>query len=274
MRILKCFKSVALQTLAMNNLDIRKAALESSRIIDRFGITNPEDIRLKDIAFALGVEVIEGRLEGAAASLVRHGDKAVIRINHKETDPNRKRFSIAHELGHFVLRHGHKLHKVCSAHDLNTWYGGSEEMQANTFAAELLLPTKFVNPLCDVDAPDISFNLIRKIAKIFRASLTATAIRFVSLCPEPCAIVCSKESKISWSWRSEEWKFFIAHGVPLDQETVAYDLHRGEDMPDRPIEVSSSAWGEWKSTDYIMEHSVSFPRLGFVLSLLWVENHR
>lgn len=260
--------------LAMSNLAIRKAALESSRIIDRFGITKPGDIRLKDIAFALGVDVIEGRLEGAAASLVRCGDKAIIRISDKETDPNRKRFSIAHELGHFVLRHGHKLHKVCSTHDLNTWYGGSEEMQANTFAAELLLPNVFVRPLCDVDAPDISFDLIRKIASIFHVSLTATAIRFVSLCPEPCAIVCSKENKISWSWRSEEWKYYIERGVPLDQETVAYDLHRGEDMPDRPIEVSNSAWGDWKSTNDIMEHSVIFPRFGFVLSLLWMKNSR
>ena len=270
---MKCFESVALQTLAMSDLDIRKAALASSRIIDRFGITKPEDIRLKDIAFALGVDVIEGRLEGVAASLVTCGDKAIIRINYKETDPNRKRFSVAHELGHFVLRHGHKLQKVCSAHDLNTWYGGSEEMQANTFAAELLLPTNLVNPFCDVDASDISFEIIRKIATIFRVSLTATAIRFVSLCPEPCAIVYSKENMISWSWRSEEWKYYIERGVPLDQETVAYDLHKGEDMPDRPIEVSNSAWGDWKSADCIMEHSVSFPRFGFVLSLIWVKNN-
>ena len=258
----------------MTDLEVRKAKLEASKIIEMFGITRPEDIRLKDIAAALGVEdVVEGHLEGAAASLVTLGDRTMIRISDSEPYLGRKRFSIAHELGHFVLGHGHTLQKICSNHDLNTWYGGSEEAQANTFAADLLLPGKLVEPLCDVDASDISFDLIREIASEFRVSLTATAIRFVRLCPEPCAIVCSKKNKIAWSWKSEEWRFYIERDVTLDSYTVAYDLHKGEDMEDRPIEVSTSAWVDRESPETIMEHSVRFPRLGFVLSLLWMKSH-
>jgi len=257
----------------MTDLEIRKATLEASKIIERFGITSPEDIRLKDIAVALGVDVVEGPLEKAAASLVTLGDRAMIRINDSETNSGRKRFSIAHELGHFVLGHGHTLQKICSSQDLNTWYGGSEEAQANTFAAELLLPGKLVEPLCDVDASDISFELIRKIALDFRVSWTATAIRFVGLCPEACAVVCSKENKISWSRKSEEWRPYIEHGVTLDPYTVAYDLHQGKEMEDRPLEVETSAWVDWEFPDTIMEHSVRFPRLGFVLSLLWMKNN-
>jgi len=255
----------------MTNLEIRKAKLEASKIIDRFGIKRPEDIRIKDITYALGVDVVEGPLEGAAASLVTLGDRAMIRISDSEPYSGRRRFSIAHELGHFVLGHGHALQKVCSNRDLNTWYGGTEEVQANTFAAELLLPSTLVKPLCDVDAPDISFDLIRKIASDFRASLTATAIRFVGLCPEPCAIVCSKKNKIAWSVKSEEWRPYIERGGTLDSYTVAYDLHKGEDIDDQPMEVSTSSWVDWEFPDTIMEHSVRFPRLGFVLSLLWMK---
>lgn len=258
----------------MTDIEFRKAKLEASKIIERFGILRPEDVRLKDIAVALGVEnIVEGPLEGAAASLVTLGDRTMIRISDCETNTGRKRFSIAHELGHFVLGHGHTLQKICSDRDLNIWYGGGEEVQANIFAAELLMPSKFVEPFCDVDASGISFNLIRKLALDFRVSLTAAAIRFVGLCPEPCAIVCSKQNRILWPYTNNEWKPFIKRDVPLDQYTVAYDLHQGKDMEDRPMEVETSAWVDWNFPDTIMEHSVLFPRLGFVLSLLWMKNN-
>jgi Zn-dependent peptidase ImmA (M78 family) len=254
------------------NLNSRKAVLAASKIIEQYGITKPKDIHLKDIAFALGVRIVEGPLAGAAASLVRRGDQAIIRINDNESNPHRKRFSIGHELGHFVLQHGHTLQRICSTADLNTWYNNSEEAQANTFAAELLLPGKLIAPLCDVDASDISFDLIREISTDFRVSLTATAIRFVEFCPEPCAIVCSMQNKISWSWTNGEWQPFIERNVILDQETVAYDLHKGKELPDEPIEVPAYAWVDEEFTTPIMEHSVRFPRLGFVLSLLWMED--
>lgn len=255
----------------MIDLEIRKAKLEASRIIERFGVTGPDDIRIKDIAYALGVDVVEGPLDGAAASLVTLGNRALIRIRDDEPYAGRRRFSVAHELGHFVLGHGHALQKVCSSNDLNTWYGGSEEAQANAFAAEVLLPGRLVEPLCDVSASDISFDLIRNIASDYRVSWTATAIRFVDLCPEPCAIVCSRDNKISWSRKSDEWRPYIEHGITLDPYTVAYDLHQGKEMEDRPVEVDTSAWVDWKFPDTIMEHSVLFPRLGFVLSLLWMK---
>lgn len=271
---MKCFRGCARQNRTMTDLYSRKAKLEACKVIERFGIIRPEDIRLKDIAVALGVEnVVEGPLEGAAASLVTLGEQTIIRISDRDTNTGRKRFSIAHELGHFVLGHGHTLQKICSNHDLHTWYGGGEEAQANTFAAELLLPSKFVEPFCDIDASGISFDLIRKLATDFRVSLTAAAIRFVELCPEPCAVVFSKQNKTSWSYTNDEWKPYIERDVPLDRYTVAYDLHHGEEMEDLPVEVETSAWVDWQSPDTIMEHSVGFPGLGFVLSLLWMKNN-
>jgi Zn-dependent peptidase ImmA (M78 family) len=125
----------------MTNLGAIKAKQEASKIIEQFGIIRPEHIRVKDIAVALGVtNVIEGSLDSAAASLVTIGNQTIIRISDSETNTGRQRFSIGHELGHFVLGHGHTLHKICSDREINSWYGGGEEVQANTFAAELLLP--------------------------------------------------------------------------------------------------------------------------------------
>lgn len=62
-----------------------------------------------------------------------------VNANHHE---NRQRFTIAHELGHYFLRHGNK-------HDtFETMYRdghlNAEEMEANTFAAELLMPSNAI----------------------------------------------------------------------------------------------------------------------------------
>jgi len=257
----------------MTNPNNIKAKKEASRITEKFGILRPEDIRLRDIAIALGVDnIIEAPLKGAAASMVKLRDRTIIRISDQESSTGRKRFSLAHELGHFVLGHGHQLQKVCSDYELNSWYGGDEEVQANNFAAELLLPSRLVKPVADVNASDISFNLIRKLASDFRVSLTAAAIRFVELCPEPCAIVCSRQNRISWPFTNDEWKPYIKRDIPLDEYTVAYDLHHGVEMEDRPIEVEASSWIDTNSSDLIMEHSVGFPHFDFVLSLLWIKN--
>lgn len=256
-----------------NDIDpkIRSAEIAASKIIKRYGIDAPEDIRLRDIAYDLGVRITDGSLSSAEASLVSNGKKGVIRLNQYEKYNLRKRFSIAHELGHFQLKHGHAIHMVCSSTDLNTWYSNSEEAQANAFAAELLLPQHIVSPHCDVDAPDISFNLIRNISKKFRTSLTASAIRFVRFCPEPCAIVCSKDNQIIWSWRSDEWWPFIPIKRTLEKGTIAYLFFHNESIPDEPIEVPGYTWIQGKSPENILEHSIGSHELGIVLSLLWIE---
>jgi len=97
----------------------RAAEAKATELIEYYGITRPEHIQLEDIAFAQGVRILKGPLKGAAASLVRYGEKATIRISDRETDQGRIRFSIAHELGHFILGHGYSIYLVCSN---KKWY--------------------------------------------------------------------------------------------------------------------------------------------------------
>src|SRR5205807_9359977 len=54
----------------------------------------------------------------------------------------RRRFVIAHELGHLLLGHGSDILKLCDEGDLLEWAKGQRpyENEANEFAAELLMP--------------------------------------------------------------------------------------------------------------------------------------
>jgi Zn-dependent peptidase ImmA (M78 family) len=234
------------------------------------GIRSPEDIRLRDIAFNEKVLVVEEPVARAAAILVRSGDRATIRISPADT-PERKRFSIAHELGHFKLNHmAGALYKACTQKDMMSWYKSDVETEANFFASELILPKRLVEKKCDV--AEVDFKPVMKIANEFSVSLTAAAIRFVRLTPEPCAVVYSENGIITWSYRNAEWWPFIQNGQPLDNRTGAYDFFQGEALDDDPIDVDADAWvSNSRGISEIVENSIGSRQYDFVLSLLWIK---
>ena len=256
---------MAKHNLPTNLLSAENAA---SELIESYGITAPDHIRLRDMAFAEKAVVVEEPVGRAAGRLTRIGGSATIRVPPDE-HPQRKRFSIAHELGHFKIGHlAGTVQKVCSKKDMESWHRPDIETEANFFASELLMPKKLVARMCDVAKVD--FGQVRKIAEEFRASLTASAIRFVRFCPEKCAVVCSEEGRISWSYRSEDWWAFIPNGKPVDKRSVAYDFFHGEPMLDEPIDVDADAWMDAKGVDEVTEHSIGAKTYGFVLSILWI----
>lgn len=251
------------------NIKLLAAEAAAVSLIEKYGISRPDQIRLEDIAYDNNVSIVEGDLKGAAASLVVIGENATIRVPSNQTI-ERKRFSIAHEFGHFILKHVHSLQKVCSEESMMTWYQDSQETQANFFASELLLPKKIILKRCDVKL--VNFKPIQQLAKDFSVSLTATAIRFVRFCPEQCAVVFSRDNKICWSYQSEDWWPYIQNGKSLDCESLAHDFFAGEDMSEEPEDVSASAWFDARGVDELVEHSIGSKSYGFVLSILWIKS--
>jgi Zn-dependent peptidase ImmA (M78 family) len=241
----------------------------AQKIHDKYDITLPSQIRLRDIAFLEKALVIEDSVVRATASLIRVQKNATIRVS-SDDQPERQRFSIAHELGHLKLNHmAGKIQKVCTKRDMMSWYKKDIETEANFFASELILPTKMLKKMCDV--AEVDFGPVKKMAKKFRVSLTATAIKFVRLNPEKCALVYSENGKIAWSCRSADWQPYIDHGQPLDRRTGAYLFFHDEELDDEPIETEADAWiSDSREMNDIVEHSIGSKQYGFVLSLLWI----
>lgn len=118
----------------------------------------PVDVR--KVAKHLGLQVHEQTFEDVISGvLLIRGDERHIMVNQSH-HPNRQRFSIAHEIGHFVLHHkdGDRLfidkhlsvyHRVGSATSSAYQQAGSsttpaEERQANQFASALLMPRELL----------------------------------------------------------------------------------------------------------------------------------
>jgi len=161
-------------------LAISRIRQEVDALLKRNRVIKPP-VPVEKIAEKLGLQVryapFEGELSGA---LVRKHGQAFIGVNSLHS-PKRQRFTIAHELAHFVL------HKGISAHFDESfrvnWRDGEsskavnpEEMEANRFAAELLMPTIFL--VKDVEKIK-SFNqqALDSLAKRYGVSSQAMEIR-------------------------------------------------------------------------------------------------
>lgn len=178
------------------------------RILWRYGITEPGEIDLEAIAFDLGAVVRYRRLDGCDARIVGDGSRAIITVN-TQTYPVRQRFSIAHELGHWIDDRG-RGGFLCAREDIGPQNAEvkTAEPLANRFASQLILPDYLFGP--KAEGKPISLDVADTLAKEFNASLTATAIKLVKRSCGPAAVICHGQANREWvitniSFPSELW---------------------------------------------------------------------
>lgn len=103
------------------------------------------------IAASMGVKVLKSELppEVSGAIIKQQGQDAIIYLSADDSD-QRKRFTCAHELGHFYQHLGDdKIGYVDLRHDtLSAAASQPEEIFANQFAAHLLMPETEIKRRC------------------------------------------------------------------------------------------------------------------------------
>lgn len=106
-------------------------------------------VPVEQIAANHGIQVIRSAAEwNESGFLLRDNGRIIIGINGRNS-PRRQRFTIAHELGHWQLHEGKPLIvdqsvMVNKRDDVSSQATDREEIQANQFAAELLMPQLYV----------------------------------------------------------------------------------------------------------------------------------
>lgn len=102
------------------------------------------------------------------------GDKKEIFINDKINDRSRRRFTMAHELGHGILNHDiSKIHYRNNENDSQT---DMQELEANVFARDILMPATILAAL-DIHTPEE----IMKLCDVSRRSAEIRAERMEEL---------------------------------------------------------------------------------------------
>lgn len=193
---------------------------------------------------------------------------ATITISASITQPGRRKFVLAHELAHLELHRNAGSTSLCTPQDLESYRTGDVETQANEFAAELLMPSVIAARDCDVRVP--SFSVVMQLAKKFETSLTAAALRFVDLCPEPLALVATVGGQVAWYRRGPDFRLYLLGiGTRVGKDTYAHDAAIGKTTPSKPEDVPIEAWCPNQHKGELHEEALAMPSYDTVLSLLW-----
>ncbi len=143
------------------------------------------------IAKSLGIQIRRQPYEPEKISgfLYRDRDRAIIGVNSNH-HRHRRRFTVAHEIGHFLL-HKAGLDEVHIDQDFQVQLRGErsskgtdiEEIEANAFAAELLMPAAFLRE--DVlQMETVAFQdegWVRKLANRYAVSPQSLVFRLARL---------------------------------------------------------------------------------------------
>lgn len=231
------------------------ALTPAERLLQELGVSEPKDIDLEAIAYYLGARIKYRPLDGCDARIVGVGDKAIITVNARSSSP-RKRFSIAHELGHWKNDRGKSL--VCRVNDYRPDHRLSTERIADRYAADLLMPRYLFKPAVQRFSK-LTFKAIATLAGDFDTSLTSTAIRVVESNHWPAVLVCHGQAGRKWFTRApmvpERW----FPQETLDADSYAIDVLYGR-KPDNshPRKIGAEAWFDRREAERyeVLEESV------------------
>ncbi len=157
----------------LKDLDINEIPTPLDKIADYFGIYIQED----DFG------------DNISGILLREDNKSIIGVNSTDP-PNRKRFTIAHEFGHYMMHQGNAVHidrtfKVNFRDKSSSLANNIEEIEANAFAAALLMPEKKIKQVVNqklIQGIDIEDSEeLQNIADMFQVSKQALLIRLFKL---------------------------------------------------------------------------------------------
>jgi Zn-dependent peptidase ImmA (M78 family) len=129
-------------------------------------------------------------------SLHRSKDLNVILVNTCSKNKGRINFTKAHELGQFCLNHKGVAFQ-CTKTDMSNFTNKPQEIEANQFALEFLLPEK-MRKLISLTAP-FDFDTIHSLSNEFLVSQIVAIFRVLDFNNGNYAFVNSKDGKITHS---------------------------------------------------------------------------
>ncbi|MCH8034804.1 MAG: ImmA/IrrE family metallo-endopeptidase [Bacteroidetes bacterium] len=249
------------------------AKAEARKIINYYGITEPDEIDIYSIAIDRNLIILDKKIDGAQGRLLHRGKQGIITVDVSIQFEARRRFIIAHELGHFELHRDKKSINICDDEALLSQYKKNDlEYDANVFAGELLIPTEILNR---IDNPkDFSKIYLSNLAQTFNVSLSALSMKYVDEGKIPIAIIYSKNGIVNWHRINKDFVFqFVDTRVKVSNLSSAYDFFNSGQLNSVPEEVPAEAWfandNAFDPNVYLFEQYQAFPSLNSVLSVIW-----
>ncbi len=256
-----------------------KGKSAARKLIFECGIEDPTEFPLDLIVSGRGAILIEKPLKNSEGRIVFGKSKAIITVNSEINYAGKKRFVIAHELGHFEMhRNLVPVHHDTDA-TLEYFKNGHQETEANEFASELLMPEHIFKNECigKKFGPD----LLRSLANRFQTSITSVAYKYFELGNQPICLFYSHDNKVKYWKRPDGYPHFVNDRtkLPPPEDSVAAEF-----FDDNKIYTKEQSKQQiWKSTWFKLKHwendndskfyeyCIVTPAHNTVLSIVWEE---
>lgn len=256
-----------------------KGKYAAQKLMSECGINDPTEFPLDLIVFGRGATLVEKPLNNSEGRIVFGAKKAIITVNSNITYEGKKRFVIAHELGHFEMHRD--LVPVHHDNDATLEYfkNGHQETEANEFASELLMPEHLFKKECK--GKKFGPDLLRSLANRFKTSVTSTAYKYFELGEHPICLFYSHANKVGYWKRPEGYPHFINDRtkLPPPEDSVAAEFFIEQKIyPKKQSkqQIWKSTWFELKhwedDNDFrFYEYCIITPKYNTVLSIVWEE---
>ena len=254
---------------------LNRAQEKAVELLDEFGIEDIQDIDIRDLVYAKDIIYREVPLENYDGRIVygKRG-KALITINSNLTYEPRKRFTIAHELGHFMLGHNRREGVHDNQASMEYYQNGNQETEANQFATELLIPTSVF--LEYIKGEKFSPQLMYDLAGEFKTSVTSIVYKYLDYGPHPIAVFYSYNNRIKYCKKSKNYKRRVIdfNNLPVPHNSVAEEWYKdgaqygANDIQKIELNVWFNLWNK-EENGWGYEYCLVSPKYKTVLSIVW-----
>jgi len=269
----------------MKNHRYNKGSAAAKNLLEQYGFESLLDFSLELFASGLGATVIEKHLVNSDGRIIFGKKHTIIEINQDIEFEQKKRFTLAHEIGHFVLHKGIDIHNDTEA--TTSWFNNKEkqakngrvEYEANQFASELLMPSTLFYE--KQKGKKFSPQLLRDLAIFFKTSITSIVFKYFELGDHPICLFHSHNKTVSyWKW-PDGYPHFIIDRTKLEppEDSVAMEFfEKGKIYAKHQVkqQIWKSTWFDLKhwedDNDFnFFEYCIISSSHNSVLSVVWEE---
>lgn len=249
----------------------------ANAFLNEFKLKDLRGVNIEDLIALKGIFFEKVDMLSCQANIISSNNYSKISVSNVLTNKNQRRFAIAHELGHFTLHRGIKKYFSDNEQNFLKYHQkGGQEVEANEFAAELLIPRNRFT----VFTSDLKFSaeLIIKTANYFESSITSTSIKYADYGHEPLAIIYTTNGIIKWSRINNAFPFsFVQSKLPVPEYSSVNDYFKTGTKTNSPITIDAFNWfyQDFQIKKYpnakLYEEIFSIDSLNSAIVYLWIK---
>ncbi len=244
----------------------------------------PIPVPIEELAIQLDIErIAELETDGFEGGLITDDSRStgIILVNEAARN-GRRRFTIGHELGHFLIPTHRPIKAgqfLCSREDMRQWSLKETdgyrrmEVEANRFAALLLMPPpKLRSFMSKSRDPDIAH--VIDVAKHFNVSKDSASRAFAEYNEAPIAVVVIKDGRVQRIYRNTKFpRTCVNYGDVVPAKSLFHYEPARKTNPSELRENGAELWieSEWGKRLPTLYEQVFVQHEGFALLMLWAE---